>query len=150
MTNATSIRPSYAIEGYYFQEGGKTTPDTHFHYSDRDSIIDHQRMWYEVAIKNGYRSGELDSIATIRANYKGELTNEQLLAIVNDGTLMDAPFGELFPEKINACVINLLEAEYRDLKSYVLESEVREDCSEELARMNTIQNEIARLTFHAK
>lgn len=115
MSNATTRKPSYEMEGYYFQEGGKTTFDNHFHYSDRDSMTEHQCMWYEEVIKLTYRS----AIATIRANYKGELADEQLLAIVHDGTLMDTPFGELFPKKINTYVVVLLESKYGNLEAYV-------------------------------
>lgn len=148
MTNAVLSKPTYEIQGYYFKDGGTVIPDTHFHHSDSDSMIDHQKAWYEDAKKNGYTSGELDEIVTIKANHKGVLTKGQLLAIVNDGELMDTPFGDLFPKKLNTYVMNLLESEYADLEAHVLENESDEDCSKELTRMNDIQNEIARIAFH--
>lgn len=144
MTNAVAERVSYEIKGFYFGEGHQITPDTHFHYSDSDSMIDHQKTWHDEAMKNGHQSGELDEAEIIKANYKGALTDEQLIAIVNDRTLMDAPFRELFPAKINEFLIGLLESEYADLQEGVRQT----DCSEDLARMDTIQKEISRLTFH--
>jgi hypothetical protein len=148
MTNAVAEKVSYEIQGYYFGENHQITTDTHFHYSDSDSMIDHQKAWYEDALKNGHQSGELDEAHIIKANYKGDFTNEQIMAIVNDPTLMNAPFRKLFPAKINGFLIGLFESEYADLESYVLQTESEKDCSEELARMNTIQKEISRLTFH--
>jgi hypothetical protein len=148
MSNAVIVKPSYEIQGYYFEEGQTVTPDTHFHHSDCDSMIDHQRAWYEEAKKNGHKSGEIDEIQTILSNYKRPLTDEQLLAIVNDGALMDTPFGELFPTKIDAFIKELLESEYVDLEGYVLLHRAKKDCPAELERMKTIQQEIARITFH--
>lgn len=148
MTNAIAEKTSYEIRGYYFGENHQVTPDTHFHYSDSDSMIDHQRAWYEDAMKNGHQSGELDEVQIIQTNYKGPLTDEQIIAIVNDRTLMDTPFRDLFPAKINAFLIGLFESEYADLEDTVLRTESRKDCSEELNRMGIIQKEIARLTFH--
>ncbi|WP_078598594.1 hypothetical protein [Evansella clarkii] len=148
MTNAIATKPSYEIEGIYFKEDGQVVSDTSFLYSDSDSMIDHQKTWYEEARKNGYPSGELDEAAIIRKNYNGEITDEQMIAIVNDGELMDTPFGELFPKKLNAYLVKLLESEYGDLEAYVLENKGEQDCSEEMARMNSIRNHIGRLTFH--
>lgn len=148
MTNAVAEKVSYEIKGYYFGENHHVTPDTHFHYSDSDSMIDHQKTWYEEAVKSGYESGELDEAEIIKANYKGVLSDEQVIAIVNDRTLMNEPFRELFPVKINGFLIELLELEYADIDGYVLQIKTEKDCSEELARMNTIQQEISRLTFH--
>lgn len=150
MTNAVLSRPTYEIQGYYFKDGGVVIPDSHFHHSDSDSMIDHQKAWYEEAKKAGYASGELDEIVTITSNYKGELNKGQLLAIVNDGELMDTPFGELFPKKIKTFVMNLLEAEYADLEAYVLENEAEIDCTTELDRMNGLKSEMADLAFHGR
>jgi hypothetical protein len=148
MTNAVAAKASYEIQGRYFGEGGTVTPDTHFHHSDCDSMIDHQKAWYEEAKKNGHKSGEIDEIQTILSNYKRPLTNEQLLAIINDGTLMDTPFKELFPSKIDGFIKELLETEYRDLDEYVLFHGDEKDCLAELDRMKSIQQEIAQITFH--
>ncbi|MCR6108617.1 hypothetical protein HXA34_20210 [Salipaludibacillus agaradhaerens] len=108
----TSTTTPYEIKGYYFKENGQTISDTHFHYSDTDSMIDHQTMWYKEAEKVGYHSGELNEAAIIEANYKGNITNEQMIAIINNGSLMEAPFGELFPGKINAYLTQLRQSEY--------------------------------------
>lgn len=147
MNNAVAERTSYTIQGLNFGENGSVTHDTAFHYAEGDSMIDHQKAWYEEAVKNGYASGELDVTAIIQSNYKRTLTEGQLLAIVNDGELMSAPFGELFPKKIDAYLIQLLEAEYDDLETYILDSESNNH-ADELKRMRAIQNEIARITFH--
>lgn len=97
----------YEIHGFLFeadQDGkrGKTVKDIAFFNIGEDSMIDHQRMWYEEARKLGYESGELDEAKTIRSNYDGELTEEQVIAIINDRTLMDTPLNELFSSKISA------------------------------------------------
>lgn len=150
MNQTVANKSSYKIKGFYIGENGVIIPDTHFHYSGVDSMIDHQRIWYAEAEKNGYQSGELDEAAIMQENYKGQLTltQEQLLAIINDGELMNTPFDELFPTKIDAYIIQMLKSEYADLKAYVLDLENGANCSEELSRMKTIQNEIARITSH--
>lgn len=148
MNNATIEKTTYAIHGFYFQPDGQMTLDTHFHYSDGDSMIDHQKSWYNEALKLGYNSGDLDEASIIKTNYRGALTDEQVLAIVNDSKLMSTPFGELFSRKIAKYVVELLESEYADTETYVLENESNNNCSEELSRLNAIQNEIAQLTFH--
>lgn len=146
MTNAVTATSPYQIKGYYFGGDGTVTSDTHFHHSECDSMIDHQRIWYEDAKKNGHSAGEIDEIQTIQSNYKGPLTDEQLLAIVNDGALMDTAFKELFPSKINTFIKELLEAEYSDLDSYVVLHGKEKDCTSELDRMRSIEQEIARIT----
>lgn len=51
---------------------------------------------------------------------------------------------------MNKDIINKLEREYEKLEQYVLDNEADKDCSKELKRMNTIQNEIAREAHHKK
>lgn len=130
---------TYEIKGYYFNEDGTTTEDTLFYHTGVYSMIDFQRTWAE-------EGGELDEVATIKANYGGELTEEQLITITNDGDLMDAPFSELFPQKIKNVVISELESEYNDLEQYVLDNEAEKDCEKELQRMDWIMNEIGRIS----
>lgn len=47
-------------------------------------------------------------------------------------------------------VISKLEREYEKLEQYVLDNEADKDCSKELKRMDTIQNEIAWEAHHKK
>ena len=96
----------YEIHGILFKAGkdgerGKTVEDTAFFHVGTDSMIDHQRTWYEEALKLGYVSGELDEATTIRKNYDGEITEEEMMAIINDKELMDTPLDELFSSKID-------------------------------------------------
>lgn len=96
----------YEIHGILYEAGengerGETVEDTAFFYVGTDSMIDHQRMWSEESQKLGYMSGELDEAKTIRANYDGEITEEEMIAIINDRELMDTPIDELFRSKID-------------------------------------------------
>lgn len=134
---------TYHIKGYYFNEDGTSTEDTFFYHTGEYSIIDFQRIW-------GDEGGELDEVGTIKANYPGELTEDQLITITNDSDYMDAPFSKLFPKKINNLVMSELESEYNELEQYVLDNEADKDCEEELQRMNWIMDEIARIAHSIK
>lgn len=142
------MKNHYEIKGYYFPEGEekKVLSDTHFHYAGSDSMIDHQKMWYDESLKLGHESGEIDEAEIIKANYDKPLTEEQLMAIVNNGELMDTPFSELFPTKITENLTSELQKEYDDLEQYVNENESKTNCESELERMKEIINEIARLS----
>lgn len=93
---------AYEIKGYIFDEHKTRKNETLFWTDGALSMIDHQKRWYENARKMGYKTGELDEEETIKANYRGHLTDEQLTAIINDGDLMRTPFDLLFPQKIKA------------------------------------------------
>lgn len=148
MEHTINKQKTYEIKGFYYGEDRNVFGDTHFHTVGCDSMIDHQKTWYNEAKKLGYESGELDEAGIIRTNYNGDLTEGQILAIVNDGDLMDTPFDTLFPRKLKEYVRSDLEAEYGDLEQYVLDNESEKDCTQELEQMKTIQNEISRISFH--
>lgn len=135
----------YEIKGFYFGEGKKVFNDSQFFTVGSDSMIDHQKMWYEEALKLGYESGELNEAGILRANYDGKLTEEQVISIINDGELMNTPFDELFPTKIKEYVLAELHAEFTDLEDYVNDNHDKKDCTNEKERMTEILNEIAQV-----
>ncbi|MGX1195781.1 hypothetical protein [Metabacillus sp. SLBN-84] len=111
MENALAEKTTYQIQGYYFGEGRSVIQDTNYHYEGAGSMIDHQKIWYEEALKAGHQSGELDEAEIIQANYKSTITDEQLMAVLNDGTLMSTPFNELFPAKLDAFLLESFKSE---------------------------------------
>jgi len=137
----------YAIKGFYFGDDKETITDTHYHYNGADSLIDHQRAWYNEAINSGYVGGELDEAETIKANYDGELTEELLIAITNDGTLMDTPLHQLFPHAISQYVVQQLQLEYEELCAEV-NNAPRAALTDEYERLDKLQQQMQSHARH--
>lgn len=96
----------YILKGHYVEKGtNEIVEDTSFFYIGADSMIDHQKMWQEEAIKLNYRGGELNVTRTILANYHSPLTHKQLDNIIHNSDLMDTPFNELFSSAIDAYLL---------------------------------------------
>ena len=140
------MKATYTIKGFYYRGTDETHTDTHFHHAGTDSIKDLQRIWYDESLKAGYDSGELDEAEIIRTNFWGKVTEEQLIAIINDGDLMDTPLDKLFDEALPEYLAKLLKEEYVELSHTVSEESDDSEVAEHLTRMGDILSEIHSLT----
>lgn len=92
------------IIGYYFTDKATSFVKSQMTISDdaakSTSMLEWQRKWYNQAIERGYASGELDEEGILRENVSRNLSDTELIEIINDGDLMRLPLSELI-HKLN-------------------------------------------------